>query len=233
MFGKAIFTHQRTTMPLDVLLQYTELAVAAVGAWFSFRTFDTRSTPSLRYIWFYSLFSLVAAAVVYLNPDDSLSAHLGAQVLFVFETVFGYYFFYHLVHSKLVRQICFGLFVGLLLWWVQQMSRHGVQYGVSPLLYLTQSVIFLILCFTYFKEIFIYQRATDLLKDATFWIVISFMLAYASLIPIILWSGYLYFINQPDLARSEFMFNTIFNIITEGLFIKGMLCLPKRRRSLS
>ena len=62
----------------------------------------------------------------------------------------------------------------------------GIRYGTHQL------PIFLIPAFTYFREIFTFQREGDLLKDFTFWFVTASLFIFASTIISRLGLFYLY-----------------------------------------
>jgi len=140
--------------------------------------------------------------------------------------VYGYIFF-NIIHSRIVKWI---LSCGLIIYLIMAV-KYIIAWGFSRAFNLSFDVftfvLLLIPAFTYFREIFTYNKTKDLLNDFTFWFVTGTLFYCAAWLIVDFGLGYFYFMKIPDMASQSSLLRYLVFTIVNCIHIKAYLCLKK------
>jgi hypothetical protein len=192
----------------------------------SLRAFRTRS-PGYAKV-FSGLCALeVVADITQWVTNLSDIQQITSNSLALIELIIYTFMFLQIIHSKVIRWIlCLGMSI-LLLCYMWIFLKKGISYAIAFDMELTDYAVLMIPCFTYFKEVFTFQREGDLLRDFTFWFVAASLFIFASTIISRLGLFYLYTLNLGDYGNNFFLLSGLVFIIVNILYIKACLCLRK------
>ena len=147
--------------------------------------------------------------------------------LFVgFELVYLAYFLTRVIDALWVKRLVWllvGLNLGFQLIYLVKTDFH--KFNVRAVL--LESVILIVPCLVYFREIFLTKRAVNLLREPSFWMVTGILFYTFLKIPVVLFTDYVWHHLSSTLGFELYSGNNFALIVTYTLFIKAMTCRRK------
>ena len=146
----------------------------------------------------------------------------------LFELLFFSYFFTKIIDSKKAKTLVLSMAAFFLILFILLVLKYGANNRGSGPMSLLESIILVIPCFIYFRELFKRPRTFDLTKEPSFWIVTATLFYFSIMIPVLLFIYYFGKCNMPNVCCGIYSFNNYSNIITNVLYIKGFTCRIKK-----
>jgi hypothetical protein len=210
------------------------LLALAVGVFYCYRSFNP---PYLKIMPFYLLISIGIEILVnrFLNQlldfrpfGDQANARNALYNLFTpFELLIFSYFFFQVIQSLRVKKIVILLICLFAIFFVQYSVRQGLGYP-NDIAVIFESVIIIIPCLTYFRELFARDEPVSLLREPAFWLVTGIFFYLATIIPLYMTKSYLYAHGLGGVAKSLSSINNFALTITYFLFIRSFTCRIKK-----
>lgn len=146
----------------------------------------------------------------------------------LFEIAVFSWFLFRIIRSARIKILLVALLVFFLPFFIQSsypldLGRHFNDQAV-----LLESIIIIIPCLVYFKELFARPEPVDLLTEPAFWLVTGVFFYLATVFPLFLTRPYLQDLGMKKIAQSLYSINNFALSITYILFIKGYTCRIKR-----
>lgn len=193
---------------------------------FSLRAFWTRAPAFAKVFSGLCFLEVAADAIQWVATQDAVQ-RITSNCVALAELVTYTFIFLQIIHSRLIQWIlgiCIFILSALYIW---VFLRKGLSHPLAFDMELMDYAVFLIPSFTYFREIFRFQREGDLLKDFTFWFVTASLFIFASTIISRLGLFYLYTLESGNYGNNFFLLSGLVFIIVNVLYIKAYLCLRK------
>ena len=190
---------------------------------FSLRSFWI-SAPRFAKVFSVLCFMEVIADLIEWVSNQGTVQRITSNTVSILELVVYTYIFLQIIHSRLVKRIFTGIISVLSALYLWIFLRKGLS---QPMTFDLDYAVFLIPAFTYFREIFTFQREGDLLKDFTFWFVTASLFIFASTIISRLGLLYLFTLKLDDYGNDFYLLSGFVFIIVNILYFKAYLCLRK------
>ena len=193
--------------------------------WVGFRAFKYQAPVYARVFLLLNIFEQLAEMFIWISANQPGRQALANNASVVAEIVVYSYIFYKITYSKIIKW--FFIFFNTLIVFrcLFLLIKNGFDQYINSALQLSYYLILLISTFTYFREIFIFRKQEDLLKDFTFWLVAGCMFYFAASIIYYIGLGYLYMIKADHHLDDFYLFSGIVFIIGNSICIKAYLCL--------
>jgi hypothetical protein len=91
-----------------------------------------------------------------------------------------------------------------------------------------ESLIIIVPCLTYFRELFTGKEPVDLTKQPSFWLVTGIFFYLAAIIPLCASTDYLFSHGLTKAVNNLSSINSLTLVVTYLLFIKGFTCRVKK-----
>jgi hypothetical protein len=180
----------------------------------------------------YCFITMLSDGLFLFLPDGPHRNAISATVYNVFDVIdllYLSYFLKGLIHSARIKKWTNVLVVLLLIYTGSVFWRLGIAQGAFTFGAFLTSLILLILCFTYYKEVLVLpDRSPDLRKDPAFWVVTSFTFEFMLFIPTILFTVYFIAAKQQETANLVYSVNNYGGIVSDILIIIAFTCRIKR-----
>jgi len=192
----------------------------------SLRAFWTRA-PSFARVFSGLCFLEVVADTIEWGSNRNDVQQITSNCVSLAELVIYTFIFLQIINAKWVKGILITAISLLSLLYLWIFLRKGFSHPITFDMELMDYAVFLIPAFTYFREIFRFQREGDLLKDFTFWFVTASLFIFASTIISRLGLFYLFTLESGNYINNFFLLSGLVFIIVNVLYIKAYLCLRK------
>jgi len=218
----------------NVVNWITALLALAVGVFYCFRSFNP---PYLRIMPVYLLVSIGIEILVnrFINQllDFRPFAHLPDarttlyNLFTPFELIIFSYFLFQVIQSLLVKKLVVILICLFAIFFVQYSLQKGLGDS-NDIAVVLESVIIIIPCLTYFRELLAWNEPVNLLREPSFWMVTGIFFYLATIIPLYMTRSYLYTHGFAGVSKSLSSINNFALSITYLLFIRSYTCRIKR-----
>jgi len=193
------------------------------------------------YLWIFPLYLFVSIAIEivanpFLIPIFNLLAFSSHQaqtgdVIYNFYTVFETFvfaaFFLQVIRSTSMKHLTI-LLLSLFAFFFTRSSLVNGLYIINDPAILFECAIIIILCLTFFKELFARPEPIDLFKEPSFWLVTGIFFYLAAIFPLFLLMAWLRSHGQYKIYESLYSINNFALCVTHLLFIKGFTCRTKK-----
>jgi len=218
----------------NVTNSITSLLVLAVGVLFCYRSYNP---PYLKIMTFYLVVSvgieILANRFLIQLLDFRPFAHwpdarITLYNLFTpFELFIFSYFLFQVIQSPLIKKIVIMLACLFAVFFVQYAVQKGLG-DFNDIAVVLESVIIIIPCLTYFRELFARDEPVNLVREPSFWMVTGIFFYLATIIPLYMTRSYLFAHGLSGVAKSLSSINNFALSITYLLFIRGYTCRIKK-----
>ena len=219
----------------DIVVWTTNLLALIIGCFYCYR----KTLPAYLKIFPFYLFISIAIEIVahpYLRPIFKLlafSAHPSSisndlyNLFTIFETLVLTYFLFQVIRSVTIKKLTILLLSLFVLFFIQSSLARGLD-RINDLAILFESVIIIVLCLTFFKELFARPEPIDLLKEPSFWLVTGIFFYLAAIFPLFLTRAWLQNHGLTKVVQGLYSINNFALSVTYFLFIKGFTCRIKK-----
>ncbi|MDO6429696.1 hypothetical protein Q4E93_03830 [Flavitalea sp. BT771] len=155
---------------------------------------------------------------------DQADARVTLYNLFTpFELIIFSYFLYQVIRSPMVKKMVLILVCLFAIFFVQYSLQNGLGYS-NDIAVVLESVIIIIPCLTYFRELLAWNEPVNLLREPSFWLVTGIFFYLATIIPLYMTRSYLIAHGFTGVAKSLYSINNFALSITYLLFIRSYTC---------
>jgi hypothetical protein len=208
---------------LRLLSNISNIVLGLVGL----RSFRAKVASYIRFFAFLNIYEEIAELVIW-RSNGRIGVQLAMNdVVVVAELIVFSFAFYRILYSKTTRRLILAFLSIYLLYYGMLYFRHGLDSNIPAGFDLFPYLFLLIPSLMYFREIFIYQRDGDLLRDFTFWLVTGIMFHCVSILVNRVALGYLMYMNIGQPGNEFYLLFSFAFIIENIIFIKAFLCLKK------
>jgi len=218
----------------NVVNWITSLLALAAGVLYCYRSYNP---PYLKIMPFYLLVSIGIEVLVnrFLNqlldfrpfahqPDARITLY---NLFTPFELFIFSYFLFQVIQSPLIKKIVIMLICLFALFFVQYSVQKGLGDS-NDIAVVLESVIIIIPCLTYFRELFARDEPVNLVREPCFWMVTGIFFYLATIIPLYMTRSYLDAHGLSGVAKSLSSINNFALSITYFLFIWSFTCRIKK-----
>jgi hypothetical protein len=170
---------------------------------------------------------LITLFKFHFSPEQLLLRFPIYNLFTVFETLAFSYFLFLIIRSRQIKKISFLLLALFLLFFIQSSLKDGLQH-TNDLAVVFESIIIVILCLTFFRELFTRSEPIDLLKEPSFWLVTGIFFYLTVIFPLFLADSYLKSHGLIKVAQGLYSINNFALCVTYLLFIKGFTCRTRK-----
>lgn len=142
--------------------------------------------------------------------------------LFIFS-----YFLFQVVRSLRIKKILLVLICLFSIFFVQYSLQKDLG-AFSNIAVALESIIIIIPCLTYFRELFTRTEPVDLLREPSFWLVTGIFFYLATIFPLYMTRSYLIAHGLIGVSKSLSSINNFALSITYLLFIRSYTCRIKK-----
>jgi len=211
---------------------FSNIVIWVFSLLFCFRSYN----PSyLRAFPLYATLALGTEAIVmsftgfrHFFSGDYAPTNIPYNFFTLFELIFFSYFFTKVIISKKAKTLVLSMCAFFSIVFLILLLKYGANNRGGGPMTLLESIILVIPCFIYFRELFKRPRTFNLAKEPSFWIVTAILFSFSIMIPIMLFVFYFGKCNMPNVCCGIYSFNNYSNIITNVVFIKGFTCRIKK-----
>jgi len=215
----------------NVIVWITNLLALIIGCLYCYR----KGFPDYLRIFPFYLFVSIGIEVIanpFLEPIFKLlafSTHktLTGNILYNFYTVFETFvftwFLFQVIRSGSIKKITILLLSLFVLFFIKSSLANGL-FDINDLAILSESIIIITLCLTFFKELFTRPEPIDLLKEPSFWLVTGIFFYLATIFPLFLAEIWLRGHRLVKAGETLYSINNFALCVTHLLFIKGFTC---------
>ena len=162
-----------------------------------------------------------------IHDDNSHIADVLYNIFTVFETAVFAYFLYQVIRSPFMKKITLLLLSLFLLYFTSTTLLNGPYYHNYKAVAL-ESIVILIPCLTFFRELFTRREPLDLLKEPSFWMITGIFFYLATIFPLFITMPWLRSHGLKNVAHGLYSINDFAVSVTYFLFIKGFTCRIKK-----
>jgi hypothetical protein len=150
-----------------------------------------------------------------------------SNLLTVFEVMCLCYFFSNIMHSSYLKRIVWILSISFFILVIAQTSKDGIGKTQAANI-IIESVMLIVFCMLFFKQILSRYVIDDLSHYPAFWIVTGILFYSAITIPLLMCKGYFVEKGMRQFVEGLIMIHAFFIVVTNVLFIKGCTCRINR-----
>lgn len=144
-----------------------------------------------------------------------------------FELFMFAYFLFQVIQSTTIKRILITLICLFTIFFVQYSVQKDLG-EVNNIAVALESVIIIIPCLTYFRELFTRAEPVNLMQEPAFWMVTGIFFYLATIFPLYMTRSYLATHGLNGMAKSLSSINNFALSITYLLFIRSYTCRIKR-----
>jgi hypothetical protein len=209
--------HYNYFLWLLIIIDITLLIFSLVFCFKDFNPVYMRSFP------IYCLVNVIVELLTKLFPSIKGTDY---NIFTLFELLYFSYFLFKLIESKITKRVVQILNSFFIFYFIVSIIKNGVNISSTPFV-LFESIILIIPCIIYFKELFKKLNIVNIRREPSFWMVTGILFYFFILIPTILLSAYYYYQNMNDVAGSLYAISNYSQLISYVLFIIAMTCRRK------
>jgi len=146
----------------------------------------------------------------------------------LFELFMFSWFLFGIIRSSLIKRILIALVIIFTISFICYCVWVDLGKYLNTLAVVVESIIIVIPCLTYFRELFTRNRPIDLLREPSFWMVTGIIFYLATITPVNFAGAYLSHRGYSQVALNLYSINNFAFVITNLLFIKGFTCRRKK-----
>lgn len=146
----------------------------------------------------------------------------------VFELSLFSWFLYHVIRSRRMRQVMILLLLLYGWFFIQYTRANDINRHLNKPAIVLESILLIIPCLVFFRELFIRPEPVDLLQEPSFWMVTGILFYFGSIFPYFLSMQYLETHGMITISRTLYTINNFSLAITHLLFIKGYTCRTRK-----
>lgn len=139
--------------------------------------------------------------------------------LFIFS-----WFFLQIIQSRRVKRILVGSIVSYSILFACYSWVVGIGSNIIQSTTILESIILLIPCLTWYRELFTHKESVNLIREPEFWLVTGIFFYLCAIIPFASSITYLVRHGLFKLGASLSSINTFSYLVTYCLFVKGFTC---------
>ena len=162
------------------------------------------------------------------GKHQAFARHMTYKLFTLFELFVFSWFLYQILYSDRMKKGLILLLVLFCLFFLWSSLPGQPGQSSNDLAVNLESLIVIIPCLVYFKELFARPVPGDLLREPSFWLVTGIFFYLATIIPLFLSGSYLYDRGFRKIAISLYSINNFALSIAYILFIKGFTCRIRR-----
>ena len=201
---------------------FSDIVLIFVSLAFCYRDFNPKY---LRTFPLFCIIEFCADTILNLYLADEPIRTTINNLLTLVELTYLCYFLTRLIQSRISKRIIWGLVILFCVLFFKQLSRHGIIKGYLEY-EVAESLILIIPCMAFLKEVFTSQFKIDLAREPSFWIVTGVLFYFTFSIPFVLCRAY--FAMKGELTVDFQMINSFSVIVSNILYIKGCTCRIKK-----
>jgi hypothetical protein len=216
----------------NVINWFTNTSALLVGVFYCYRAIN----PS--YLRIFPGYLFVSIAIeVFINPyiiaifhyePFGVHQHYAKVALYnlftPFELFIFSWFLFQVIQSTFIKKVLIASLLLFSLFFILYSLRTDLGNKANAIGVVLESVIIIIPCLTYYRELFTRSEPVDLLREPSFWLVTGIFFYLATIIPFYVTSNYLVSHGLARAAKSLASINNFALVITYLLFIKGFTC---------
>jgi len=145
-----------------------------------------------------------------------------------FELFMFAWFFFRIIQSPLIKRLLVIFLMLFCFFFIIYFLQVDIGKKIEHLPVVLESIIILMPCLTWYRELFTLSEPTNLYREPAFWIVTGIFFYLATIIPYYVASNYLISHGLAGVAKSLYSINNFSLVITYILFIKGFTCRISR-----
>jgi len=138
------------------------------------------------------------------------------------------WFLFQVIQSSMIKKALIALLVVFSIFFIQYSLKTDLGKKPNSIAVILESVIIIVPCLTYFRELFAWKEPVDLLKEPSFWLVTGIFFYVATIVPLYVTNNYLAGHGMETVAKSLSSINNFALSISYLLFIKGFTCRIKK-----
>lgn len=154
------------------------------------------------------------------------------KVIYNLYTLFELYvfawFLFQVLRSSLIRRLLIALVILFSIYFIFYLLQTDIGKKNNMSLIVLESLIIIIPCLTFYRELFTGKEPIDLLKTPSFWLVTGIFFYLATIIPLCAATDYMFSHGLTKAVRNLASINSFALVVTYLLFIKGFTCRIKK-----
>jgi hypothetical protein len=162
-----------------------------------------------------------------IHDENSHIADVLYNLFTLFETAVFSYFLYQVIRSPFMKKFTVLLLALFLIYFTSASFLHGLYYHNYKAVAL-ESIVILIPCLIFFRELFTRHEPLNLLKDPSFWMITGIFFYLATIFPLFMTLPWLRSHGLNNVAHGLYSINDFAVSVTYFLFIKGFTCRIKK-----
>jgi len=208
----------------------------AVGIFYCYRSYN----PS--YLRIFPVYLFVSIAIEFLINSYLLTIfhyqpfgshqHYARFTLYNLYTPFELFMFawflFQIIQSFLVKRLLTACLILFSLFFIIYSLKLDIGINYNIIAVILESVIIIIPCLAWYRELFIRSEPVNLLNEPSFWLVTGIFFYLTTIIPFYVTSIYLRRHGLNGVGQSLSSINNFSLVITYMLFIKGFTCRIRR-----
>ena len=149
------------------------------------------------------------------------------NIFTLFELVYLSWFFTRLIRSGIAKKIVWSLNGVFFIHFFYFIASGRIQVRDASG-YLIDSIILILPCLVYFRELFTHPQSGNITREPSFWIITAFLFYFSLGVPTILLNTYFKSHRMYWLSNSIYSINNYAQILSNILIIKGFRCRIKQ-----
>ncbi|HVU53708.1 MAG TPA: hypothetical protein VHD83_01580 [Puia sp.] len=138
------------------------------------------------------------------------------------------WFLFRIIQSPQIKRLLIASLMLFCLFFIIYSLQTDIGKTLNVIAIVLESLIIIIPCLTWYRELFTRNEPVNLLKEPSFWLVTGIFFYLATIIPFYVTSFYLNSHGLLGVAKSLSSINNFSLVITYMLFIKGFTCRIRR-----
>lgn len=173
----------------------------------------------------FCLVELVADLIMLLYKYKEIPVLEGVtyNLLGIIELTYFYYFFCQFYQPQFIKNIMRILIVLFYVQFLSHVLLRGIRFA-QPADVVIESMILIIFCLFFFRNLLYNKFVNDLSKYPAFWIVMALLLNSAIAVPFYLCQGYFIIKGMTQIASEISTINSFSIVVTNILYIMGCTC---------
>lgn len=138
------------------------------------------------------------------------------------------WFLFQIIRSSRIKKLLIFLLMLFCLFFIIYSAKSDIGENINVFAVILESVIIIIPCLTWYRELFIRTESVNLFREPAFWLVTGIFFYLATIIPYLVTSIYLTNHGLVGLVKTFASINNFSLVITYILFMKGFTCRIRR-----